>query len=331
MKNYFTGRRLISSVLAVIFSLFLISGQAKDYRAKKVLFINSYHPGYQHSDEELQGVEKKFSGRGIQLKAIHMDTKRNPSEEYAKQKALEIKAVITEFKPDVIISADDPAFQYVIQPYYRDSDIPVVFCGINWDVSIYGAPYKNTTGVLEVALVNQLCQNLKRFAKGTRVGVMAFDQYGERKHVSYLSKHIEGQLIEPVFVADFAAWKEKFLEMQNKADMIVLSSTEGVVNWDIQEAEKFVRENIKVPTGSGITTLIPVALITLAHQPEEQGELAAEMALKILDGTKPNNIPVVENKRGDLYLNFILADRLGIIFPPRLIRNAKGVYGFVEE
>lgn len=331
MKNSLIYRRLTSSLFISTIFFFLISVQAQDYQNKKVLFINSYHAGYQHSDEEQQAVEEKFSGTDIKLKIVYMDTKRNASEEYAQRKALEIKKIITEFKPDVIISADDPAFQYVIQPYYRDSEIAVVFCGINWDISIYGAPYKNTTGALEVSLAGQQCQNLKRFAKGPRVGVIAFDQYGERKHVSYLIKHIDGQLIEPVFVADFASWKEKFLELQEKVDMIIFTSTEGIANWNIKEAEQFVRENIKVPTGSGITTLIPIALITIAHQPKEQGELAAEIALKILDGAKPNDIPVVENKRGDLYLNFILADKLSIVFPPRLIRNAKGVYGFVNE
>lgn len=331
MKTSVLCRDIISSIFVVTFVVFSSSAQAKNYHGKKILYINSYHAGYQHSDEEQRGAEKKLAGTGVLLKTIYMDSKRNPSEEYAQQKALEIKNIIAEFKPDIIISADDSAFKYVIQPYYRDSALAVVFCGINWDVSVYGAPYKNTTGVLEVALMNQLSKNLKPFAKGTRLAVLAFDHFSERKHVSYLSKQVEGDIVETAFVKDFASWKEKFLELQDKADMIIFTSTEGIINWDIKEAADFVNKNIRIPTGTGITALIPISLITLAHLPEEQGELAADIALKILDGAKPSDIPIMVNKRGDFYLNLILADKLTILFPPRLIRNAKGVYGFVEQ
>jgi len=331
MEKRPSWQKIASSIFCVILAFFCTLALTRDYQGKKILFINSYHRGYQHSDSELRGVEKNLAGTGIRLKVVYMDTKRNASEQYAQRKALEVKETIAAFEPDIVISADDSAFKYVIQPYYRDSDLPIVFCGINWDVSVYGAPYINTTGVLEMNLVGQLCQNLKRFAKGVRVGVLSYDHYGERKHVSYLSKYVKGELVATLFVKDFISWKENFLQLQDKVDMIIFTNTSGIAGWDEPEAERFVREHIRVPTGTGTTSLASIALLTLAHIPEEQGELAAAIALKILDGTKPNEIPVAVNKKGDLYLNFILAERLGIVFPPKLIRNAKGIYGFVEE
>lgn len=331
MKHDATYKRFMPIIFASIALFLYVWGYTENYEGKKILFINSYHKGYPHSDDELRGFEKKITETGILLDVIYMDTKRNASEQYAEQKAREIKKSIEEFKPHVIVSADDSAFKYVIQPYYRDSDIPVVFCGINWDVSVYNAPYANTAGVLEMNLVSQLCQNLKLFTRGARVGVLSYDHYGERKHVSYLSQYVDGELLEPIFVKDFAQWKAGFLQLQEHADMVIFTNTEGILDWNEPEAARFVREHIRVPTGTGAESLVSIALITLAHIPEEQGEIAADIAFKILDGVKPKDIPVMMNKRGDLYLNLILADRLNVIFPPKLIRNTKGAYGFVAE
>ena len=35
--------------------------------------------------------------------------------------------------------------------FFDDADLPVVFCGVNWDAATYGYPFKNATGIVEVA------------------------------------------------------------------------------------------------------------------------------------------------------------------------------------
>ncbi|MCX9009588.1 MAG: hypothetical protein OIN66_00560, partial [Candidatus Methanoperedens sp.] len=107
----------------------------KTYEGKKILYIDSYHAGYEWSDGETRGIEKILNDTGVELKILRMDTKRNDSDAFGKQAGLKAKSVIEEFKPDVVIASDDPAFKYVIMPYYRDATLPFVFCGINWDVS----------------------------------------------------------------------------------------------------------------------------------------------------------------------------------------------------
>ena len=66
-----------------------------------------------------------------------MDTKRRSSTEDKKNSAVAAKAVIESWKPDVVITADDNAVKYLIQPYYKDKALPFVFCGLNWTASEY--------------------------------------------------------------------------------------------------------------------------------------------------------------------------------------------------
>jgi hypothetical protein len=232
------------------------------------------------------------------------------------------------FKPDVVICADDNAFKYVIMPYYRDAALPVVFCGINWEISIYGAPYKNTTGMIEIALIGSLYRHLRKFAKGDRIGLLGYDTWNEHKHAEYAANCIEGGFASMEFVKDFDSWKQKFIELQDKVDMLYLTAPDGIKNWNIAEAERFVLENVYIPVGIDASSILaPLGLIGLPKIPEEQDEYAARAALRILDGEKPSNIPVVTNKKGDLYLNLKIADKLGVIFPPLMLRNAKGIIG----
>jgi ABC-type uncharacterized transport system substrate-binding protein len=86
--------------------------------------------------------------------------------------------------------------------------------------------------------------------------------------------------------------------------------------------KQFIMENIKVPTGSINDWMAPYTLLTLAKSAQEMGELAAQAAVSILDGTAPTQVPVVENKKGQLIANLILADKLGVAFTPSVLKNA---------
>jgi hypothetical protein len=184
---------------------------------KKVLFINSYHKGYDWSDRQQKGAEDVFKKTDVNLKIIYMDTKNNPSEKFSLDAAVKIKGIIEEFKPDVVITGDDNAFKYIIAPYYRDANLPVVFCGLNWDASVYDAPYKNTTGMVEIALIKQLVETMTPHAKGSRVGFITADVLSEYKNTEYFTKYCNVPLTEVKYVKTFEEWKKGFIELQNKS------------------------------------------------------------------------------------------------------------------
>ena len=297
---------------------------AAEYSGKKVLFIDSYHEGYAWSDGITNSVKAALDGTGVDLKIVRMDTKRNKDEDFKKDAALKVKGVIEQFKPDVVIAADDNASKYLIVPYYTGSDLPFVFCGLNWDSSIYGFPTKNVTGMVEVSPIPQLLDQLKPFAKGTRVGHIGADTTSSKKEGEYYKKIFNIDLVE-YYGTDLADWKKGFLEVQGQVDMMIVGNKAGINDWDDADAAAFAKANTKIPTGATQEFIADYAMITFAKVAEEFGDWAAKTALQILDGSSPANIPEVKNEMGSLIINTKIAKTVGAEIPYEVLGTADRV------
>jgi ABC-type uncharacterized transport system substrate-binding protein len=287
------------------------TGWAKPYDGKKILYIDSYHEGYEWSDGITAGVEQALEGTGAELKIVRMDTKRNGGDDFKKEAALKAKAEIEAFKPDVVIASDDNASKFLIAPYFKDSNIPFVFCGVNWDASGYGFPTKNVTGMIEVSPTLQLIDYLKPFAKGDRVGFLGPDILTARKEAENVKKTFGFELVE-YYGVDYADYKKGFLELQDQVDILILDSTGGLYNDQAEDNKAFVEANTKIPTGSTYDFMAPYTLFSFAKVSEEQGAWASQTALKILDGASPDSIPVVKNQEGKLLINTRVAKALNV-------------------
>jgi ABC-type uncharacterized transport system substrate-binding protein len=293
------------------------------YAGKKIMFIDSYHEGYEWSDGIVDGVQTVLKGSGAELKIFRMDTKRNTTESYKQQVARKAKQEIEAYAPDVIIACDDNASKYIIRPFYKDAKIPVVFCGLNWDASGYGYPYKNATGMVEVSLIQPLIDNLRAYAKGKRIGFLSADNETERKEATYYKKAFKSDLAAEAFAKTFADWKRAYGKLQGEADMLILTNHAGIEGWDDKEAESFVLENTKIPSGSSHDFMAPFVMVVLAKVPQEQGIWSTKTALRIIDGTSPTEIAITENKQATTFLNVKIASKAGVVFKPALMKSAK--------
>ncbi len=315
-------KRSFASLLPLFLILCLASpGVASNLQGKKVLFIDSYHEGYDWSDGITNGVRQVLDGKGIELKIVRMDTKRNPDEAFKKQAGEKAKAAIDEFKPDVVIAADDNASKFVIVEYYKESTLPFVFCGVNWDASVYGFPWKNVTGMVEVAPIPQLIDQLKPFAKGNRIGFLGPDNETARKEAAAYKKEFGMQLVE-YFAKDFEDWKKGFETLQTTSDILLVESDGGLYKDKAADMKAFVEANTKIPTGTAYDFMAPFALIGFAKVAEEQGAWAADAALKILGGAEPSSIAIAKNKEGKLIINTRIAKTLNGSLPYELIESA---------
>ena len=314
-----------SVIMVLLFMLSFASfDAAQGAQGKKILFIDSYHQGYAWSDGITKGIETTLSGSGAELKIIRMDTKRNTDENFKKEAALKAKAIIEQFKPDVVIAADDNASKYLIVPYYKDATLPFVFCGVNWDASDYGFPAKNVTGMIEVTPIPQLIDQLKAFAKGGRLGFLAPDIVTAHKEVSNYKKIFGLNFVE-YFAKDVTDWKKGFSELQDKVDILIIDSDGGLYSNEADELKAYVQANAKIVTGTTYDFMAPFALMAFAKVAEEQGVWAANTALQILGGAKPADIPLAKNKEGNLIINAKMAQKLGVQIPFTIIQSASKV------
>ncbi len=334
------------SFIAVLIFAWLIAGcgappaidaapgeaQSEDapYAGKRVLLVDSYHAEYDSSAAIVPAVQSAFEGTGIELRVLYMDTKRNDNAEFAQQAALEALAVIEEFQPDVVIATEDNAQEYLVVPHLRDTDLPVVFVGTNWDASIYGYPASNVTGSVEVELIDQLVEHLKQFAQGDRIAYLAIDSSTEQKAVEiYQERFFDGKL-DVHLATSFDEYKATFIQLQDEADILLLGNNGGSDRWSDAEAASLFLDYTRIPTGSVREWTASFALISLAKDRAEDGEFAAQTVLQILDGTPISEIPMTQNKRGNLILNLDIAEKLDIVFSADLIQNASSVYGMEE-
>ena len=311
------------SVFAVVLT-FLVGGTAfaSTFSGKKVLLIDSYHTGYPWSDGIVEGVQDALKGSGVELKIIHMDTKRNKDADFKKQAALDAKGVIESFRPDVVIAADDNASKFLVMPYYKNASLPFVFCGLNWDASGYGYPYSNATGMVEVALIEPLLNNMKTYAKGSKIGYLSSDVFSSVKEAEYYKKLFNISFAEEKHVGNFADWKAAFKSMHETMDLVIVGNNSGINDWNEAEALAWAEANTKVVSGTVYDFLAPFSVIGLTKVAQEQGIWSAKAALEILGGKSPSSIPIVQNKKGDIYANVKLASKAGVVFKPALLKNA---------
>lgn len=320
-KVKFLKKQVVRVFLLLVISVVFSSFATAQVR-RKILYIDSYFPSYSWSVNITAGIESVLEGRqDVKLRIFRMDTKRNRSEEYKKRVALEAKDLIESWQPDVVIVSDDNGSKYLIAPYFKNSDIPFVFCGLNWDASVYGFPTKNITGMVEVSLAEALLKTLRTLAKGERIGILAADTISERKGVANVTKLL-GVPVETRFAQTFAELKHMFISLQQSCDMVLILESCSVKDFKHSEMVQFVSKNTQVPTGSTLKFMKKYVLVTYAKSAAEQGRYAAHTALRILTGVSPADIPVVQNRQAKIYLNMKLAKTMGIKFPMALVQDA---------
>lgn len=166
---------------------------------RKVLWVSSYHEGYEANDDIQRGIHAVLDSTGVTLKTVHLDTKRNNREEDMLAAGRRAVDELTRFAPDVVIVSDDNAQQD-----------------------------------------------------------------------------------------------------------LVLTRT-------------------RIPTGSTADWMSAYVAVVAAQVPEEQGTLAARMALDILGGQPPGQIPVARNTLVEYTVNLAVARSAGIVFPVSLLKRARTV------
>ena len=330
--SYFPNRWLSTIIMQWIRRIFLITtlgfglGQlalAQDYKGKRVFILHSYDEQYPWTYAIHQIIRSILTGAEITSQVFYLDTKHHASEAEKLHSAQQAKLHIEQFKPDVVITSDDDAVKYVLMPYYKNSKIPFVFCGLNVEPRVYGLPYRNTTGMLEVELLSKTVKNLQDYTKGQRIGTLALDGFSERKRVENYREQLGKEVDRSYFSRSVEEWQEGFLRLQHEVDMVILLNPKGLTGFDMDEAQDFVERNIRVPTGSYVPWMSKMSLLGITLIPEEQGAWAAQAALKILSGQEPDKIPITQSKEGKLFINMRIAEKLGITFKSSLLRVAE--------
>jgi len=309
-RSAYAVRVLLAGILCAAFSLGSVT--AGEDERKRIVHVDSYHLGNEWNDRIAAALRDTLADRNVELKVLYLDAKRNPADGSVQATSTEAWQAIAALKPDVVTTSDDPAAQFLIVPHLKESPIPVVFCGLNWDASAYGLPFRNTTGMVEVSPIPQIVRLLRQNARGARIGFLSEDTDTKRKELIYHQRLFGITYDRTYFVSSHAAWKEAFLRAQQEVDMLMILGVGAVSDWDLADARRLAEEKSVIPSGTDFEWLTPVSLLGVVKRPEEQGRWLAHAALRILDGVKPSDIPLTYNREGELFYNARIAKRIGV-------------------
>lgn len=283
------------------------------------LWVSSYHQGYEWNDGIERGLEQSLQGV-CRLERFFMDTKRNSSREFGEARGNEAAELIKQLQPDVVILSDDNAQRYLALPHLRGSKLPLVFCGVNWDVSEYGYPWHNATGMVEVAPVRPLLEEVLRLIERPRRGLyLSSDVPTEHMDQRWFQRiFAEADIkIEGRFVSTFKAWQQGYRDGQ-RYDFLVVGNYAGIADWDAQEAKSFARQHASSLVLTNYDWMMPYAMLAKTKLPEEQGRWAGQVAADILAGGPPSEIPVIPNRQWQLHINPTLLKHAGIKLPAHM-------------
>jgi ABC-type uncharacterized transport system substrate-binding protein len=273
-----------------------------------------------------RGIRMALDSRQVDVQFFYMDSMNHPDKEWMARKGDEAITVIGQWSPDVVITSDDNAQEYVGKKIAKEGQIPVVFCGVNMDPRQYGYPSAMVTGVIERPHFTETVSFLKQLL-GKEKPVRLLIMLDSNEHTNYISETIKQQ-IDPQAVevvewsapGTFEAWKDKVHDAQTQADAIAVylcypipgdSNNQQMLT--TREMIAWTTQNSRIPIVGFLPSIAKSdCLCGVLESGLEQGKIAGQMAQKILNGVKPSSLEIQTSSAGQPMLNLDTARKLGI-------------------
>jgi putative ABC transport system substrate-binding protein len=202
--------------------------------------------------------------------------------------------------------------------------IPIIYAGV-FDPAGIGVAARNMTGISAKVPVTSLIKYAKKLTSFTKIAIVYNELEPDSvKQMEELAA-LEGQYgFQTVKMAVKRLDDARALTFAGKADVVFISAS-ATVNEALAEIVKTAHGS-KLPTlsqtgGSGDKGVI----LTLAPSATEQGEAAARMTARVLNGENPASIAPEAPKLIELVLNLKEAMALGLKPPMDLISDATKV------
>jgi len=290
------------------------------------VYIASYSPDYIWQNGIERGIKKVLDGK-CQLKTFFMNTKKVFKKSSLESISLQAVDYIATNKPNIVIVSDDNAVKYVLERYYKNSDIPFVFCGVNNTVKNYGLPYQNTTGMVEknptrdvLKLLFDITPSKTRVAMITTYGTTANSDTLEFKKLTQ-KLGLKSKVYQ---VKNEQEWRKRYKEIQegDDFDILYLANRSTFNSWDHKKNYEWALKYNQKFSFTLQDWMVPYAAIGLTKIPDEQGIWAAKAALDILNGANPTDIAIVPNQNFQFWINKQIAKRFENLLPENIFSQS---------
>ncbi len=303
-----------------------------------VLIIESYHAEYPWDISYKEGL-REVLGDAVEFVSFEMDTKRLPAADHPEM-AEKAWQRYRQVSPRLVILGDDNAVR-LLADRFRTTDTPVVFLGLNRNPRDYGlARASNITGVLERPLLRrsivmvddilsangrQTRKILVLFDSGTTSQVILDEEFHGR-----LRADIRGIEVHLRLIGKKEEWTQTVsAAADNGFDAIVVglyhtltdedghhADPEALIRWTAANAPAppFGFWDFSVGADMTIGGLVLFGRI--------QGQMAGQIAARILSGESPEHIRPVTAEKGRLYFSRAQLEKWRMSLPPSIERRA---------
>ena len=311
---------------AFLFVLLWIGGSfpvnAKETGRGRVLFISSYSYAWETIPQQIEGIRKSL-GDDVTIDYKFMDTKNVDTAENVHLFYKSLSYYLSQVPAyDVVIVGDDAAYNFVLVYRKIFGNTPIVFEGVNNVSKALAMDYNpNVTGIIE----NQTYGNTIALAKKI---------YPEAAHiVAIVDNTVTGLSARK----EFYSYKDEFPDLEfsdinasefSQKDLIksvesfdestillyILCSNDKDGNvYASAESVQMLSSRAHIPMFSGMSIGMGKGLLggeIVSH--EEMGEIAGEMALKILNGEPCENMDVITDSPMTYCFDETVMKRFGI-------------------
>jgi PAS domain S-box-containing protein len=300
-----------NAILVFLASLFLLqqAAFAQIKETRRVLILNDLgivsSPGFAEVDQAvITGLQK--SPYQIELYQESLEITLFPDEDYQRRFRAEFIRKYSNRKPHVIIAAGSASFKFLSESNEKfPQNSPIIFCAILGEIPDRRIPNAHFTGVLGRLHPEETLSAAIRLLPRTKHVVVvggtgkldeyfesaakqSFEAYESKLQITYLTdltmpallerlKHLPSDTIVYHTAITQDAAGARFIDSAQAVPLVA-----GAAN-----APVFVMDDVDFRTGTVGGDLVNWA---------DDGRVAAEMAVRVLSGEKPEDIPIVTSK-----------------------------------
>lgn len=317
---------------------------APTFRQIPLLYVaTSYDPKrFAWTRDVLGGIVQGLAESGLkqdvhyQMVSETMAVLTNTTPELMQNQATRILSEIQTRKPDLVFTTDDDALKWV---GLKLEDVPVVFNGVNGDPQRYlssgkidslAKPGHNLTGVYQTTYYRQSLLLVKKLVPSARTFATITDKTTTGRTLLESLKTVDSASLplqwQDSFVSDqFSQWEEKIKAWQNQVDVVFLLCANAVQDQQgnrmtMKRIINWIAAHSSLPDTACWTEQVQDGiLVSATDDGAQQGRFSAALALKILQGAAPGELPISTPPNGVPALNLLRAKTLTISPPQELM------------
>ncbi len=299
--------------------------------SKEVLLLHSYHKGYKWSDDISKAIEEKFkSYDNIELTTIYMDTKRVAGPLYLDKLANLYKIQLKKRNFDLIIASDNNAFEFVIRYHeYLFKNLPVLFTGINnFDKALLDENHmiKYMSGVVEQVDIEKNFNLILKLHPKLKNLLILNDKsktgYAVKRDLRSIIKKYKKRInIEYIDNMNIKKIKQKVKNLDKNSVIFFILFFQDISGkfFTYKQSFKAIKDVSSVPIYGLWDFYLDYGMIGgLLTSAKAQGEAVANMALKVLNGVKIKDIPILNDSPNKYIFDYKELNKFNINIKPFL-------------